>query len=67
MWTCKSLYTCGTDWTLITSHSWTLKSSQTLKALDTDEVYFELIDELSPGVLKTNEPFLYVIMPMRMS
>ena len=38
-----------------------------LKALDTDEVYFELIDELSPGVLKTNEPFLYVIMPMRMS
>lgn len=38
-----------------------------LKALDVDEVYFELIDELSPGVLKSNEPFLYVIMPMRMS
>jgi DNA polymerase-3 subunit beta len=35
-----------------------------LKALDVDEVYFELIDELSPGVLKSNEPFLYVIMPM---
>ncbi|MSU35109.1 MAG: DNA polymerase III subunit beta [Pedosphaera sp.] len=38
-----------------------------LKAVETEEVYFELIDELSPGVLKINEPFLYVIMPMRMS
>jgi DNA polymerase III subunit beta len=38
-----------------------------LKALDTDEIYFELIDELSPGVVKTTAPFLYVIMPMRMS
>jgi len=38
-----------------------------LKALDNDEVFVELIDELSPGVLKTTTPFLYVIMPMRMS
>lgn len=38
-----------------------------LKALDDDEVYFELSDELSPGVIKTNGPFLYVIMPMRMN
>ncbi|HAB15071.1 MAG TPA: DNA polymerase III subunit beta [Verrucomicrobiota bacterium] len=38
-----------------------------LKALDEDEVAFELIDELSPGVLKTMKPFLYVIMPMRMT
>lgn len=38
-----------------------------LKALDADEVYLELIDELSPGILKVNSPFLYVIMPMRMS
>jgi DNA polymerase-3 subunit beta len=38
-----------------------------LKSLDEDEVAFELIDELSPGVLKTAKPFLYVIMPMRMS
>ena len=38
-----------------------------LKALDNDEVYMELIDELSPGVLKVNAPFLYVLMPMRMS
>ncbi len=38
-----------------------------LKALEEDEVFFELTDELSPGVLKINGPFLYVIMPMRMS
>lgn len=38
-----------------------------LKALDNDEVFFELTDELSPGVIKVNGPFLYVIMPMRMS
>ena len=31
------------------------------------EVYLELIDELSPGVLKINGPFLYVVMPMRLS
>ena len=38
-----------------------------LNALDNDEVFFELIDELSPGVLKINGPFLYVVMPMRLS
>lgn len=38
-----------------------------LTALNTDEVYLELIDELSPGVLKINGPFLYVVMPMRLS
>lgn len=38
-----------------------------LNALTTDEVYIELIDELSPGVLKINGPFLYVVMPMRLS
>lgn len=38
-----------------------------LKALENDEVYLELIDELSPGILKINGPFLYVLMPMRMS
>ncbi len=38
-----------------------------LKALDNDEIYLELIDELSPGVVKVNGPFLYVLMPMRMS
>ena len=38
-----------------------------LGALANDEVYLELIDELSPGVLKVNGPFLYVVMPMRLS
>ncbi len=38
-----------------------------LTALTEDEVFIELIDELSPGVLKINGPFLYVVMPMRLS
>jgi DNA polymerase-3 subunit beta len=38
-----------------------------LGALSNDEVYLELIDELSPGVIKINGPFLYVVMPMRLS
>ena len=38
-----------------------------LGALTEEEVFFELIDELSPGVLKINGPFLYVVMPMRLS
>ena len=38
-----------------------------LTALTNDEVFIELIDELSPGVLKINGPFLYVVMPMRLS
>ncbi len=38
-----------------------------LNALANDEVFLELIDELSPGVLKVNGPFLYVVMPMRLS
>jgi DNA polymerase-3 subunit beta len=37
-----------------------------LVALSNDEVFIELIDELSPGVLKINGPFLYVVMPMRL-
>ena len=38
-----------------------------LNALTNDEVFLELIDELSPGVLKINGPFLYVVMPMRLT
>lgn len=38
-----------------------------LKALDSDEVYLDLIDEMSPGVIKNNSSFLYVLMPMRVS
>jgi len=38
-----------------------------LKHLDSDEIFLELSDELSPGVIKTNVPFLYVIMPIRVT
>lgn len=38
-----------------------------LRHLDSDEVFFELSDELSPGVIKTNVPFLYVLMPIRVT
>lgn len=38
-----------------------------LRNLDQDEVYIDLIDDSSPGVLKIDEPFLYVIMPMRVA
>jgi len=38
-----------------------------LNALGEDEVFIELIDELSPGVIKINGPFLYVVMPMRLN
>lgn len=37
-----------------------------LRILDSDEVYLELSDEMSPGVLKSDIHFLYVIMPMRL-
>ena len=36
-----------------------------LRYLSEDEVHFELIDDISPGVLKINAPFVYVLMPMR--
>jgi len=38
-----------------------------LNAVGDDEVYLELIDELSPGVVKIKAPFLYVVMPMRLT
>ena len=38
-----------------------------LNALPNDEIFIELIDELSPGVVKINGPFLYVVMPMRLT
>src|SRR5438045_6373186 len=38
-----------------------------LRSLTEDEVYLDLIDEMSPGVLKIQTPFLYVLMPMRIS
>ena len=38
-----------------------------LNALVNDEVFLELIDELGPGILKINGPFLYKVMPMRLT
>ena len=38
-----------------------------LRALNKDQVFFELKDEMSPGVFKTLENFLCVIMPVRLS
>jgi len=38
-----------------------------LKALAKDEVFFEVKDEVSPGVFKTLDNFVCVIMPVRLS
>ena len=38
-----------------------------LRALAKDEVFFEVKDEVSPGVFKTLESFICVIMPVRLS
>ena len=38
-----------------------------LKALGKDEVFFEFKDELSPGLFKTLDNFLCVIMPLRLN
>lgn len=38
-----------------------------LNNLDEDEIYLDLIDEMSPGVIKTQDQFLYVLMPMRIA
>ncbi|MDD4735232.1 MAG: DNA polymerase III subunit beta [Kiritimatiellae bacterium] len=38
-----------------------------LRNLQSDEVFMELTDDLSPGVMKSNVPFIYVIMPMRIT
>jgi DNA polymerase-3 subunit beta len=36
-----------------------------LRNLSEDEIYLDLIDEMSPGVIKIAGPFLCVLMPMR--
>lgn len=41
--------------------------TEPLKNLSSDEVYLELIDEVSPGLLKNESSFLYVLMPMRVN
>ncbi|MDR2720936.1 MAG: DNA polymerase III subunit beta [Puniceicoccales bacterium] len=41
--------------------------SDPLKALVQDEVFFEFKDEMSPGVFRTLDNFLCVVMPLRLS
>jgi DNA polymerase-3 subunit beta len=38
-----------------------------LRALDEEELYLDLIDEMSPGVIRAAGNFLYVLMPMRVT
>jgi DNA polymerase-3 subunit beta len=38
-----------------------------LKTLTNDEIFLELTDDLSPGVIKCDIPFLYVLMPIKVS
>ncbi len=38
-----------------------------LRSLESDDVYLDLIDEMSPGVLRIDGSFLYVLMPMRVT
>ncbi len=38
-----------------------------LRNLSNDEIFLDLIDEMSPGVIKIPGPFLYVLMPLRLS
>ena len=38
-----------------------------LKALTTDEVYLDLLDDTSPGVLRSSISFVYVLMPIRVA
>ena len=38
-----------------------------LRALSQDEIFFEFKDELSPGIIKTLNNFICVIMPLRLN
>ncbi|QQL45010.1 DNA polymerase III subunit beta [Sulfuriroseicoccus oceanibius] len=38
-----------------------------LRALSEDSIYLDLTDEMSPGVIRTEGSFLYVLMPMRIN
>ena len=38
-----------------------------LKNLTTDEVYLDLLDDTSPGVIRSTVSFVYVLMPIRLS
>jgi len=36
-----------------------------LRALSSDDIAIEFTDDLSPAVVKSNIPFIYVLMPLR--
>ena len=38
-----------------------------LKALTTDEVYLDLVDDTNPGMIRSTINFVYVLMPIRIS
>ncbi|TAG11513.1 MAG: DNA polymerase III subunit beta [Verrucomicrobia bacterium] len=38
-----------------------------LRNLDSENIYIDLIDEMSPGVIRIEGSFLYVLMPMRVT
>jgi DNA polymerase-3 subunit beta len=38
-----------------------------LRNLSADEIHLHLIDEISPGVIRSGTNFLYVLMPMRVN
>lgn len=38
-----------------------------LRNVSDPEIFLDLIDEISPGVIKTHSPFLYVLMPLRVA
>ena len=38
-----------------------------LKNADNEEIVVELIDQLSPGIIRAGEAYLYVLMPMKMT
>jgi DNA polymerase III subunit beta len=38
-----------------------------LRNVPADEIHLDLINEMSPGVLRTDDTFLYVLMPMRVN
>lgn len=54
----------GTEITIAFNPEFTMAP---LRNLSADEVYLHLIDEISPGVVRSGTGFLYVIMPMRVN
>ena len=41
--------------------------TEPLKNLVSDSIQFHLTDDMSPGVIQSEDPFLYVIMPLRLT